>query len=251
MEHLSDPKTYQKSPTDRTVEITHKVNWAINHHHTLGTIPPYQKGQLLTDPTEVRTQQMYFLRKVHKHPHQLRPIVSASSGPTDKISGCMVRILGPHLDDIASLVTNSTAVVNILEGLDLRATPDIFLVSFDVKALYPSTPQGAGIEMVLQRVRPTNPPTSREIPYKNMMRDFLRIILGHNHFKFNNSYYTQKKVVAMGTKCAPHMANLFMASLEEKALREWEGTAPTKWIRFLDDILMIWKGNRRELDEFH
>ena len=177
--------------------------------------------------------------------------VSACSGPTEKISGFLVKILGPHLNDIPSLVTNSINVVNILEALDLHEQPDLHLVTFDVKSLYQSIPQGAGIEMVLQRVSPTTPPTSRERPFKNMLRDLLRIILGDNHFSFNDKLYTQRKGVAMGTKCAPHLANIFMASVEEKALRSWKGTPPIKWLRFIDDILMIWEGDRNELDAFH
>ena len=250
-DHLSDRKTYLPSPKDRTKEIAHKANWAVNHHHQLETITGYHRRQLLTDVAEVRTQQLYFLRKVHKHPHKLRPIVSASSGPTEKISGFLAKILGPHLEDIPSLVKNSIAVVNILEGLDLQDSPDLHLVTFDVQSLYPSIPQGAGIEMVIQRVSPTTPPTSREKTFKNMIRDLLRIILGDNHFSFNGNHYTQKSGVAMGTKCAPHLANLFMASLEDKALKTWTGTEPIKWLRFLDDILMLWKGSREELDVFH
>ena len=133
---------------------------------------------------------MYFLRKVHKHPHKLRPIVSACSGPTENISGFMVKIFEPHLEDITSLVRNTMAVVNVLEGLDLGASPDVLLVTFDVQSLYTSIPQGVGIEMVLQRISPTTPPTSRERHFKNMVRDLLKIILGDNHFSFNDKQYT-------------------------------------------------------------
>ena len=161
-----------QSPTDRTLEIAQKANWAINHYNTLGAISNYKKTQLLTNTSELRTQILYFLRKVHKHPHQLRPIVSTCSGPTEKISGFMTQILGAYLDEISSLVRNSLEVVNHLEGLELGDCPDLFLVSFDVKSLYPSIPQGPGIEMVLQRVCPTNPPTSREIPYKTCLGIF-------------------------------------------------------------------------------
>ena len=105
--------------------------------------------------------------------------------------------------------------------------------------------------MVLQRVVPTTPPTSRQHPYKNMLRDLLRIVLGDNHFQFGDRFYNQKSGVAMGAKCAPHLANLFMASLEQKALDSWSGTQPVKWLRFLDDVLMLWQGSRGELDDFH
>ena len=54
----------------------------------------------------------------------------------------------------------------------------------------------------------------------------------------------------MGTKCAPPFANLFLASLEERALESWQGTAPKAWLRFLDDVLMLWTGGREQLAEF-
>ena len=247
LQHLADVKTYSPSREDRTEEIAHMANWAICHFNNLKVINNYQKNQLITDVSQVRTQQMYFLRKVHKHPHRLRPIVSASSGPTEKISGFLTKLLAPHLEDIQSLVRNSIDVVNILEGLNVLHHPDLLLVSFDVQSLYPSIPQGPGIEMVLQRCCPTTPPTSKEVPLKNMMRDLLRIILGDNHFVFGDSFYTQKQGIAMGTKCAPHLANLFMASLEEKALGTWQGTQPLKWLRYIDDILMLWTGSLEEL----
>ena len=135
-EHLEDPKTYQQCAADRTVEIAHKANWAVEHHHKIGTISKYYRSQLLTNTEQVRTQHLYFLRKVHKHPHRLRPIVSASSGPTERISGHLVRMLGPYLKDIPSLVGNSLEVVNMLEGLDLSQNPDLLLVTFDVQSFH-------------------------------------------------------------------------------------------------------------------
>ena len=249
--HLSNTTIYDQSTTDRTVEVTHKANWAVRHYNSLGTINNYVSKQLWTDPETVRTQRMYFLKKIHKSPPGLRPIVSASSGPTEKVSGYLVKLLAPHLEDIKSLVKNSQEVVNILEDWDLHQHPECRLVTLDVTSLYPSIPQGPGIELVLQRVCPTSPPTSKLVPFKNMMRELLRIVLGDNHFQFDDQFYTQKSGVAMGTKCAPHMANLFMASLEEKALAQWTGTPPEIWLRYIDDIFMVWTGSKEELDEFH
>ena len=177
--------------------------------------------------------------------------MSGCSGPTERLSGHLCKRLSPHLEDVASLVKNSIQLVEVLESLDLSADPDIILVSLDVESLYPSIPQEPGIEMVLQRVCPTTPPTSKSNNFKNMLREFLKIVLGDNHFTFNNNYYDQIKGVAMGTRCAPQFSNLFLASLEEKALASWGGTKPKLWARFLDDILMLWRGNMEELHLFH
>ena len=249
--HLSNINIYSKSSIDRTSEVAHKANWALTHYKSLGTINNYVYKQLWTNISTVRTQRMYFLKKIHKSPPTLRPIVSASSGPTEMISGYLVKLLAPHLEDIKSLVKNSQEVVNILEGLNLNNYRECKLVTLDVTSLYPSIPQGSGIELVLQRVCPTTPPTSRLVPFKNLMRDLLKIVLGDNHFMFDDEYYTQRSGVAMGTKCAPHLANLFMASFEEQALALWRGTQPTIWLRYIDDIFMIWTGSTEELREFH
>ena len=52
-----------------------------------------------------------------------------------------------------------------------------------------------------------------------MVRDFLKVVIKENTFRFNDRFYDQVKGVAMGTRCAPPpFANLFLAVLEERAL---------------------------------
>ena len=249
-QHLSDSKIYCRTESDKTLQVAHKANWAVRHHKDVGQLSNYMFNKLTKDLKTVRTQELYFLRKVHKDPHTIRPICSCSSGPTEKLSGYLCRVLTPHLEDVRSLVRNSQQVVQILEGLNLSANRDVTLVTLDVEALYPSIPQTAGIEMVLQRVVPTAPPTTTSNSFKNMLRDFLRVVIRDNHFRFNDQHYDQKRGVAMGTRCAPPFANLFLASLEERALAEWGGPAPALWLRFLDDVLMLWTSTSTTLDEF-
>ena len=104
--------------------------------------------------------------------------------------------------------------------------------------------------MVLQRLVPTSPPQSTQNTRKNLIRDLLRTTIRDNTFRFHNDFFLQTKGVAMGTKCAPPFANLFLGSLEEKALAEWTGTHPLLWLRFLDDILMLWDDITSALDTF-
>ena len=53
----------------------------------------------------------------------------------------------------------------------------------------------------------------------------------------------------MGTALAPNYANLFMDRFEIKALENWL-RKPIIWLRFIDDIFMIWQHGRDELDKF-
>ena len=50
----------------------------------------------------------------------------------------------------------------------------------------------------------------------------------------------------MGTATAPNYANLFM---DTKALANWP-LKPMIWMRFIDDIFMIWTHGEDKLDEF-
>ena len=176
--------------------------------------------------------------------------MSCSSGPTEKLSGHLCAVLSAHLDSVHSLVRNSQQALTILDSIDLSSHRDVMLVSLDVESLYLSIPQGVGIEEVLQRIVHTIPATSRASEYKNFLRDSLRVVIRDNHFAFHDSYFDQVRGVVMGTKCAPPFANLFLAALEERALEEWRGTAPKAWLRFLDDVLMLWTGRVEQLSEF-
>ena len=245
--HLSDRTTYRALDRDLTDQVTTTANTTLAHHIKLGTWHPNLEANLYTQPAGVRT---HFLKKVHKDPYSIRPIVSCSSGPTERLSGFLCRILSAHLDNVPSLVTNSQQVITTLDNLDLKNYEQITLVSLDVKSLYTSMPQAASIQMVLQRIIPTQPPSSKSNKLKNMLRDFLKIVISKNTFRFHNRFYEQTKGVAMGTKCAPPFANLFMAALEEKALATWEGTPPVSWLRFLDDVLMLWSDSQEKLDDF-
>ena len=101
-----------------------------------------------------------------------------------------------------------------------------------------------------ERVLPTSPPLATYNTLKNLVRDLLKIVIKDNTFRFHDKFFNQVKGVAMGTKCAPPFANLFLATLEEKALATWHGPHPLLWLRFLDDVLMLWSGDNDQLQTF-
>ena len=53
----------------------------------------------------------------------------------------------------------------------------------------------------------------------------------------------------MGTRLAPSFANIFMYHFEEKYVYPYP-LKPTIWLRYIDDIFMIWDHGRDELTEF-
>ena len=53
-----------------------------------------------------------------------------------------------------------------------------------------------------------------------------------NNFIFKDQHYLQIHDTAMGTKMAPSFANLFLCLFETNALN--------MWLRYIDDICVIW-----------
>ena len=53
----------------------------------------------------------------------------------------------------------------------------------------------------------------------------------------------------MGSSMAPTYASLFMGKLERDFLEQCT-LKPSVWLRFLDDIFMIWDHSLAELEEF-
>ena len=68
----------------------------------------------------------------------------------------------------------------------------------------------------------------------------LKIVLFNNFFKFKNSIYKQNIGIAMGTPCAPSIANIYIHILEEKFLTI---NRPIYYKRYIDDIFMIFLNN--------
>ena len=64
------------------------------------------------------------------------------------------------------------------------------------------------------------------------------MILTTNNFSFNDNHYLQIHGTAMGTKMVPSYTNLFLG-FEANAL-ENAPFQPHTWLRYIDDIFMIW-----------
>ena len=62
-----------------------------------------------------------------------------------------------------------------------------------------------------------------------------------NNFTFNNKHYLQIHGTAMGTKMPPSFANLFLGLSEANALAKTP-FKPHIWLRYIDNIFMIWTG---------
>ena len=108
----------------------------------------------LSPPEDTRTQRIYFLKKIHKTPHGLRPIVSGINGPTEKISSFIDHFLKPTLSTIPSLLNNTQELIQILNTTPIPK--DALLLTIDVSNLYLNIPQEEGTEACLSAMELNN-----------------------------------------------------------------------------------------------
>ena len=86
-------------------------------------------------------------------------------------------------------------------------------------------------------------------PITPYILQLLKLVLHSMNFTFNDQHYLQIGGTAMGTGVAPNYANLFMDRFETNALDNWD-KKPLVWLRFIDDIFMIWTHGEEELLKF-
>ena len=219
LQFLSDPEVYEELQEDSSVSTAERANEMLDKYSRTRQLSGYTAGAHKADLTNLREQRMYFLRKVHKTPHKLRPIVSCCLGPTQGLSKLANTILSTYLDTVPALVKNSTQVINVLEQLSLPPTKhkNLTLATMDVTSLYLSIPQTLGINMALQQAIPQPTQLQGKQQKEHAQRDAEPDSQGE-HLMFADKHYRQLNGVTMGTPVAPTLANLFMAKVEAEAL---------------------------------
>jgi hypothetical protein len=76
------------------------------------------------------------------------------------------------------------------------------------------------------------------------LHEILKIVLENNYFKYKDKFYMQKKGIALGSKCGPSIANLYVYIYENKWLYIHR---PKFYLRFIDYICLSLK-NKNDLE---
>jgi len=76
-------------------------------------------------------------------------------------------------------------------------------------------------------------------------------VLKLTNFTFDDENFIQVKGTEMGTRAAPSFANVYMGQLGDKFVYQKERLKYIiDWVRFIDDIFLIWKGSKDSLTAF-
>ena len=118
------------------------------------------------------------------------------------------------------------------------------LVSLDITNMFGNIPRTELIES-LKRNKYNN--NLNGLKYADIIEEIIK----QNYCQFNNNFYEQTEGLAMGSPLPPILAEIYMNNFENNILNTSRYKQNVKlWCRYVDDILLIWNGTDRQLDQF-
>ena len=235
---LNDPMNYKVLAKDPTTTNNNLINQT--------------KEQLINDNVanglknpSPRTPQFYWSPKIHKKGNPGRPVGSTVNCHTANISKYVDYHLQPIVKQLPSYVKDTNDFINKINAV--KSVPkNSYLVTMDVRSLYTNIPNAEGISAMKRGFDNY----SKKTTSTKVITTFLTLILTLNNFVFDCIHYLQIKGCAMGTICARAYANIFMANFELKYIYPYRKDKTKMFLRFTDDLFMIWTGSEQELLDF-
>ncbi len=219
----------------------------LSEFRTNGLISSKQFDFIL--PTrEARHRRFYLLPKIHKKSSSWttpgrtppgRPIVSNTNSSTYQLCRYVDYLLAPFSTIHPSYTKDTGHFLSKLDGVTFP--PDCTLATMDISSLYTCIDNDKGIAAVrstMSEFYALHP----EHPYVANTCKLLELCLINNTFKFNDSPYIQVSGAAMGHHYAPRLADLYVATLEARAI-PLLSSKPLFYARYLDDIFLVFQGS--------
>ncbi|CAJ0946046.1 unnamed protein product [Ranitomeya imitator] len=244
---LNNLQYYQKLPSDPTSIFLSKFEQLLHRALQLAIISPQEKQYLwVANPV---TATFYMLPKIHKDSLNPpgRPIVSSVGSMCERAGEYLDFFLQPIASSLPSFVRDSSHFIDICSQVILPT--DFLLITCDVESLYSNIDHKDGIGALAYFL---DKKTSMDRAHDSFLLDLMSFVLHHNFFLFDRVHYLQRSGVAMGARCAPAYANIFLGWWEDKIVYSSPlFTAHVHaWYRFIDDVFIIWRGTKEECAVF-
>ena len=246
--HLQDDTIYERIDYDYSIQLAARINLHLKKMAKRKEISQDLYQSLRLNPDEVKIQRLYFLRKLHKRPHAIRPIVSATGRPTEITSAYMDQILSPYMRRCHRVIDNSIQVIHRIQ--QQKISPSAILATLDIKSLYLTIPQAQGTSTVLDRLYNSGFPPKFK---RSSLEGLLKCILKDNFFIYRQDLQTEIRsghgnpdVYPTSPTCSWPLLKKNSCKIERKAGRP----LPAIWLRYIDDIILIWEHDEQTLKDF-
>lgn len=233
--HLADANAYEVTKYD-LVDLLQKFKQIATEHKWTSQIHKYLQTSTATLP------KFHVIPKVHKNPWSSRPIIPSHSWVTSRASEVIDYFLQPEIRKLDFVLDSTKSLIQGIRGLsNLQGAT---LVTGDVRAMYTNIPAEDAVlasSLLLQQA---------DLKGNTLdgLTELLRFVLHNNFFTFQDETYRQRSGLAMGTACAPAVANCFMARYESQVLPILRSWGLLYYGRYIDDIFLIFKGTEEALD---
>ena len=241
---LDNEEYYKRVGRDLTLEHEQLINQCLDTLMDDGELE--EEVAKLLRPAQSRTPIFYMLPKIHKVNNPGRPVVSSVNSHTEKLSAYVDEFLRPIAEKLPSYIQDTTHFIKRIRALG-KLPEKCYLATLDVSSLYTNIDTDEGLTIVEEELGKTN----QNKPSPKTLSCLLEKVLKLNNFTFGNEHYIQIKGTAMGTRVASNFANVYMGRLEERFVYQTEWVDHIiLWVRFIDDIFLIWKSDQDSLINF-
>lgn len=240
MKMLQDTRTYKKVESLDAGELLGKLmdkllKWQL----------PQNMERFIRETTTTQVPVFHTIPKVHKEPWALRPIVPSHSWVTSRLSEVIDHLCRPLLDHMPWVVGSTKEVIQQLEEIRTDGD-DVWLCTGDVVAFYTNIDAKQCAKVVHGAWKHYN---SQSKIHGRFIAQMIRFVMENNFFSFQDEWYQQVEGLAMGTASAPVLANLYAGYLERQANIPFQ-KGVLKYMRYIDDVLMVFQGTEKELTDF-
>lgn len=249
---LSDAKTYDQVCLDEVLETRkiamERIVQIIDQSNTGEDV----RNFLLSSSELTSIPEFHGIPKVHKTPWKLRPIVPCHSWVTRRASElCDYALRTFHRKWFPWVVDSSREVIRRMEQTTVKRNEAVWMITGDVESFYTNVDVSNTIKVLreglddLDLSHGVDPITISHL---------VEVVMWANCFGFNGQYFRQKHGIAMGTACAPAFANSNLGTLEiqvEEIVNHRDNKdGLVLYLRYIDDILMVFKGTETARDCF-
>ncbi|XP_060518421.1 uncharacterized protein LOC132697147 [Cylas formicarius] len=186
-ELLSDRATYRELKNDPTNIFQKNNNDIINRWEKALLISPQTAKHLKIN--NAITPRIYGLPKLHKQNIPLRPIVSCTQSPFEKLSKFLKNILKNIVNDNEYYIKDSWQFKEKISRIILPH--DHILASLDVVSLYTNIPIDLAIDIINKKWDMIKLHT--DIPLDEFV-EAIKLTLNSTYFIYNNKYYKQRNL---------------------------------------------------------
>ncbi|CAF1113579.1 unnamed protein product, partial [Brachionus calyciflorus] len=230
-DHLENREFYFKLENDPLNEVTQCINSTLRELCFRKDISKSLLKKLLIDKGQLGNFRI--LAKLHKEKFGIRPIISYKNSIISNLCLLIDLLLQPWVKKLNSFIKDSQ---NLIQDLNNNRFPvDSKIFSCDFESLYTNMGLVLALKIVTEFMQ--DKLESEHITIRGF-NEILKIVLFNNYFKFFDYFFKQIKGIAMGTKCGPALANIFVNFFEEKFLLLHK---PLYYKRYIDDIFIITK----------